>query len=182
MAIDPINEAWLPQIATVAALLRARTKGETSGGIEDDEVGTFDATTRPTHIQAEEMIRMAAGFLIKCTGPWLPESLRPLSRSVVSLRAAMLIELSYWPEQVETEQSPYEHIRDLYLEVQPTLCEMAADSVPDDLPTPSEGDPPLYYFGDGAYGWPPITPVVADPATETYVILGERPVIWWVST
>jgi hypothetical protein len=174
-----ITEDWLPSIARVAALLRARTKGTVDDLGDSEEVGTFDDTTRPNAAQAEEAIRLAAGMLVRCTGEWLPESLHELSKSVIALRAAMLIELSYWPEQLDTEQSPYEHIRDMYLEVQPTLCELASDSVPPTIPTPGSGDDPLYYFGDGVYGWPPQSEY--NPENETYLIRGERPVIWWLS-
>lgn len=44
-----------------------------------------------------------------------PTRLFPMVRSVVALRAAMQLDLSYFPEQVDNGQSPYEHLRDLYM-------------------------------------------------------------------
>lgn len=110
-------EFW-PAISDVGALLRARTT-DTNG----NELGTFTDATRPTAQQAEDMIGNAARDVAIKIGNDIPDNLVPAAQSLVTLKAAMYIELSYFPEQVATGRSPYEQYKALYDETLPSLIE-----------------------------------------------------------
>lgn len=114
------------QVVDVARLLRARTKDDAGR-----ELGTFTADTRPTAESVQGLIDMAVGWLRAKTGdafepglgddgvtavpsPYLP--LAPAAQGIVALRAAMLVELTYYPEQVRTDRSAYTEYKDLLAE------------------------------------------------------------------
>jgi hypothetical protein len=95
---------WLPEPQDVADLLRARTKDD-----ESNELGEWTAATRPTEDEVLGMIATAAGDLLAAVDQLRPtwEDPNRSARSLCARRAAMLIELSYWPEQVAAGQSAY---------------------------------------------------------------------------
>lgn len=99
---------WLPEPQEVANLLRARTKDD-----EGEELGYWSDRTRPTDDEVEGLIATAAGDLLAAADLLRPgyEDPHNSARSLCSRRAAMLIELSYFPEQVTTAQSPYTEYR-----------------------------------------------------------------------
>jgi hypothetical protein len=98
-----------PTVDQVANWIRARTK-DSSG----NEVGTFDAETRPTDTQVEGHIDDAYA-LVGVRLPALDDpalaGLLPAVAAVVALEAACQIEKSYWPEQVRSDRSPYTELR-----------------------------------------------------------------------
>jgi hypothetical protein len=106
----PIAESpyWLPSPQQVADLLRARTKDDNS-----TELGTWTANTRPTEYEVEGLIQTAAGDLLAAVDLLYPEYEDPdgAAGSLCTYRAAMLVELSYWPEQVQAQQSAYAEYR-----------------------------------------------------------------------
>lgn len=106
--IMPVAD-WTPLVEDVAALLRARTIDNNGA-----EVGTFNTDTRPTDTEADVVIAHAVDEISARVGLEIPEIVWPIAKRAASLRAAMLIELSYWPEQVRSQKSPYEHYRDMY--------------------------------------------------------------------
>lgn len=101
-----------PGVQDVAGLLRARTK--ILGG---KEAGTFNHQTRPTSTEVEGLIDDAVDEVLGKVQPIDP-TLPPGSgynapgsayerrvRGAVRLYAALLVELSYYPEQVKSGQS-----------------------------------------------------------------------------
>ena len=114
MTAPPVPDFW-PSPTDVAALLRARTQDD-----QDVEVGDWTDTTRPTVDQVIDLIARAAALVSMRTGALdaLPcanaDSIREATGYAISIQTAMLIELSYYPEQVDTPRSAYEHYRDLY--------------------------------------------------------------------
>jgi hypothetical protein len=175
VAAPPVSVVgWLPTVEDVAAYLRARTRDD-----EDEEDETFNNDTRPTEDQVLRLIGLAAGDLVMCAGAWLPEVLWPKAANVIALRAALMVELSFFPEQINTDQSPYSQLKELYDEDREELCGLAAAFRPPEVPgsTDEEG-PPLFYFGDGAgFGE---TTIEIVPENETMIIRGEDPVLdWW---
>jgi hypothetical protein len=108
---------WPATPDDVAALLRARTQDNT-----DVEVGAWTDETRPTLAEVERLLVMAQSIVVGQTGPLTPEVLVCASvndiltqaATVVALLAAMLVELSYFPEQVQSSRSAYEQYRDLF--------------------------------------------------------------------
>ena len=138
---------WLPLVDDVGELLRARTKDD-----QGNELGTFTDSTRPTKTEVEGYILKAAADLTSCAGDWLPETLYQTSRRVIATRAAMLVEISYWPEQINEDQSAYNQLKALFDEESGDLCRMAAEFRPDEIPGEtygSDGELPIYCFGDG---------------------------------
>ena len=93
----------------VADLLRARTKD--SNGTEQ---GKWTTDTRPTPAEVDNLITLAHGDVVAQTGAELDTRLAESARSMIALRAAMLVELSYWPEQVRSDRSAYPEYWRLY--------------------------------------------------------------------
>lgn len=100
---------WAPTVADVGAILRARTQQalEDGGG----EAGTFNTTTRPTAEQVTALIEQACSDVTADLGSTtLGERCEPLAKRACALSAAMLVELSYFPEQVASDHSPYDKL------------------------------------------------------------------------
>lgn len=102
----PSADSLIPDVSEVAALLRARTKD--SNG---NELGTFNDSTRPTGTEAQVLIAQAAAEVAMRVGPAPPADLLAVTRFAVALRAATLIESSYFPEQINAESSAYTTMR-----------------------------------------------------------------------
>jgi hypothetical protein len=108
-----------PTFQAVSDLMRTRTTDE-----RGEEVGLFtdDGRTRPTASQVTRLIEQANTMVLARTGSLDPEVLEcDTSESIISqanyvtaLLAACLIELSYFPEQIGTDRSPYEGYKDLF--------------------------------------------------------------------
>lgn len=85
-----------PAVADVAALIRARTK--IAGG---KEAGTFTNSTRPTSDQVDNLIEFALDDVLgKVQAPEAGTVYEARVRGAVALYAAVLVETSYFPEQV----------------------------------------------------------------------------------
>lgn len=104
---DPLR----PSVEDVAALLRARTKDA-----EGREVGTFNDETRPNAEQVELHIDAALGLVSLRIPLTVPEQWQPAVATLVAYRAALRIEKSYFPEQVRTDRSAYDQLREEYLD------------------------------------------------------------------
>lgn len=107
----PIVTDWAPTPESVAQILRARVK---DANMVEQEM--WNENTRPTLAQVEGIIETATGDIVAVLGVGndIPEQCRDGARGVAMLLAAMLIELSYWPEQVRSDRSPYQAYKDLY--------------------------------------------------------------------
>lgn len=99
---------YAPTVDQVGALLRARTKDKFG-----KEMGTFTANTRPTRAQAYQIIQSVADDIVGKYGA-IDAACQETAREAIKLKAAMEIELSYFPEQVATGRSPFEQYRELY--------------------------------------------------------------------
>ena len=120
--VPDVDVAYRPDPPEVARLLRARTKDS-----HGQEVGDWTADTRPTPEEVADLIDQAVGDVLAQLGPLYvvepvpPDSLpmlstlvTPAARTLVTLRAAMFVELSYFPEQVNSNRSAYEEYKRLY--------------------------------------------------------------------
>jgi len=99
---------WAPSPADVGAVIRARTK--TSVG---DEPGTFNSNTRPTGDQCWDLIDTAMSDIAAEMGD-IPDLVQDNARRVAALGAACLVELSFYPEQINSGRSPYPQIKAWY--------------------------------------------------------------------
>ena len=101
---------WRPTVNDVAALLRARTQALNT------ESGTFSEDTRPTKAQVQVLIGQAVNEVATRLGTdELPsDDVSAYARELVAIRAAMAVEISYFPEQTNIDQSAYEHLKELF--------------------------------------------------------------------
>jgi hypothetical protein len=103
--------AWAPGLSDVASHIPIRTK-DTSGSV----LGTFTDKTAPATAEAVSLLiakgvrRVRPMFASPITDPEQAETARDLA----ALWTAMLVELGLFPEQVNTEQSPYDRLKDLW--------------------------------------------------------------------
>jgi hypothetical protein len=102
--LDPAAD-WRPDIADVAALLRARTKDD-----KGEEHGTFDDSTRPTAIQVDILITNGCADVAAWVGYDVPEQLWNEARNLASIYAACQVEESYFPEQVASQRSVWDQL------------------------------------------------------------------------
>lgn len=107
---------FMPTVQQVANLLRARTTRLANTTRTDDiqvgdEVGTFDATTRPTSVQVQELISQA-GDMVAARFAGYYDDLEPGHiTQLTALRAAMLVESSFFPEQTSDGRGSYDQLR-----------------------------------------------------------------------
>jgi len=103
---------WRPWVADCAARLRARTM--TKGG---GEVGAFTDDTRPTAEQVESLIDQASSEVLRALKIRnVPAELYEDIRTLVTVRACMHIELSYFTNEIRSDVSPYRELKELYKE------------------------------------------------------------------
>lgn len=107
-AIPPVTSI-VPDISEVGSIIRARTKDHFG-----NELGTFTADTRPTDTEVQLLINKAYAEVVAHSDDDLPPKSYPAARSLIALKAAMLTELSYWPDQIPLNQSPYVQLRQQY--------------------------------------------------------------------
>ena len=193
--LTPVDPAELrPIVDDVARLIRARTKDD-----EGREVGTFTDKTRPTATQVEGHIDAALALVGTHLPPpaQLDEYFAPAVRALVAYRAALQIEKSYYPEQVRTDRSAYEQLRQEYLDDLNALRETIAAGGTDGAGAAghrahSEWTPTLLkvYGGFGDY-WPeaenpanwrlPLQPPREPPLDEDLPV-GDTPTKGWPPT
>ena len=104
----PVSD-YTPLVQDVANLLITRTKDQYG-----NETGTFSAVTRPTDTQVTNIINTVIDRVADFIGDDIPPALFDDAKGVVAERAAMQIELDYYPEQVETSRSPYDRLEKMY--------------------------------------------------------------------
>lgn len=117
----PPSPGFWPTTTDVAALLRARTK--VAGG---KTLGTFNDQTSPRADQVQVLIAEAADEVTGKVQP-IDYTLPPgggynapgsdyerRMRRAIALHTAILIEVSYFPEQVKNDQSPLSVYQGLY--------------------------------------------------------------------
>jgi hypothetical protein len=105
--------AWEATVEDVAALLPQRTKGEWG------KDGGFDEETTPTASQVQNLLdkakaRIAGKLNLKDGEDICPTGPIDLAKEVHALRAAMMVELTFFMNQLRTDQSPYEKIKEQY--------------------------------------------------------------------
>ena len=118
---------WLPDGSDVAALIRARTKDP-----DGRELGAFTDRTRPTAGQVDELVSMAAQAVHARIGWTIPDDRQEEARRLIALRAALNIELSYFPEQVTSGRSAYEPLKELYDEGIAAMLDALRDNTPNE--------------------------------------------------
>lgn len=129
---------WSPTPDDVGAEIRSRTTDDTG-----QELGTFTDETRPTVDDVYALIDAVTARIERRVGD-VPESLQPDARRVAALGVACRVELTFFPEQVATGRSPYNHMKAAYDEDLAELVTACHDYAGD----PTTGDVGLL-AGDG---------------------------------
>jgi len=125
-----------PTAATVAALLRSRTRDEYG-----DDTGEFDATTDPTLAEVEELITTAVDLVTPRLGPIPltdadPEPFVAMATAIAALRTGLLIEQAR-ADDIQPGQHPYASllgeynaaVRDWDVAVAPYLLKFGAITI-----------------------------------------------------
>lgn len=137
---------WAPTPAAVAAILRARVYAS-EGTVESAEVETWDATTRPTLSQVEELIDVACGELSTLMGGRTPctDGLLSSAAAAAVYRAAQLVEVSYYPEQTNADQSAFAALEKMWESASKSVALAVTDQCPlppiDGVSTADDGMP-----------------------------------------
>jgi len=100
---------YLPTLADVGAIMRARTKT-----VDGDEIGTFNDDTRPTGEEVHRIIMQAANDVTAPIDTDIPVGAYRWATQAIIYRTAKLIEISYFPEQIATGRSPYPEYNALF--------------------------------------------------------------------
>lgn len=150
--------AYTPSVQEVARHLRARTRSLTGA-----EVGTFDSTTVPTEEQVEAIIDMAMPFVSGMLGP-VPTSCEAGAQALAALKAAEMVEISYYPEQL-APGGTVSALRNLYADLLPSVQACVSSNGEGGGGSDGDGTPPSSCFydvddyngerGGGSFGVPP---------------------------
>lgn len=159
-ALPPVGEV-VPTSDDVAALLRARTKD-----LDGNELGIFNANTRPTNDEVEHLITLAYAEVTAQTGATLGARCMDAARALIAIRAAAWVELSYFPEQVRSDRSVYRELADQWTAGMPALIACVEGNAPG---AGEDGSTAGYRFGVlDVHGWTasPYYGVPAEPAPD----------------
>jgi hypothetical protein len=138
--------SWAPGVDDVGAILRARTINQFGS-----ELGTFNSTTRPTDVSVITLINQACADVQDAIGPTvnIPAQLIPSAMSLAALGTAMMIEIGFYPEQINSGRSPYPQLATQYTaklkNLQNAIVSLGGERPTDESMTPF-----------GAFGGPPI--------------------------
>jgi len=100
---------YVPSVSELGTLMRARTKDN-----QGNELGTFTENTRPTGEQAAQVLREAADDVMSPIDTSIPPRANRYARAAILYRAAMIVEISYYPEQIGSNRSPFQEYKAMY--------------------------------------------------------------------
>jgi len=109
MTITDPTDPYEATLESVGNLIMARTKDKYG-----NELGTFNADTRPTGDNVLEIIEQAADDVTTILDTDIPQGAYEYVRQAISLKAACIIERSYFPEQINNNRSPYPQLLEEY--------------------------------------------------------------------
>lgn len=95
---------WMPQVSDVADYIMSRTKDPTNGG---RLAGTFTSNTHPTAAQVARLLNKTTDRVANRMGWDLTGREAQVAGDMAALGAAMMVELNFFAEQINTDQSPY---------------------------------------------------------------------------
>jgi len=122
---------YKPSLEEVAAITLQRT-ADSLGNIS----GIFSSETRPTEEQAERIVEFALNDVIPMIGYQIPSNLWEGASNLVALRAAMLIEVTLYGQEIRNQISPYPYYKELFdtalVEIQEEVANEEAGGDPAD--------------------------------------------------
>jgi hypothetical protein len=158
------SAGYTPSVDDVAVLMRSRLKGEYV------ELDTFTDETRPTAAMVQSLIDQSVSIVSATFGSGLASRFNQSALALATLRTALLLEPSYFPEQARPDKSAWTQWKALYDEGMVSLIA----AVERDAQDGALGDGGIGEDEVGhnlpAYGFPANRPDVVDEA-----IYGVRP-------
>lgn len=148
---------YTPGLSDVGAVLYTRTRN--SAG---EEVGTFNSDTEPTDTQVEALIASAVDDIEAEFGSDLPTldvngttiDFSDRVKKLAALAAALQVELTYFPEQVAGNKSPYTQLKQQFDERLKRLQVQYEAAIGGTGDTGGEPGPQAQYnFPDVVQGW-----------------------------
>jgi hypothetical protein len=132
-------EVWVPSLREVAVHIRNRTIERATNKF----IGTFTDKTRPTEEEAWESITLALNDIEADTGRLDRTGISVVSwravRALAALRAAMIIERSYFSEQIGSNKSPYPGLERDWERRLPKVVDAVAEDIAGEVePTPDD--------------------------------------------
>jgi hypothetical protein len=140
---------YTPTLDQVAAHIMARTVNQY--GVRQ---GTFTPDTTPTDTEATAIIAETMNEIADIVGDDIPDFFWDDASSVAAIKVASQIELSFYPEQVQTNRSPYDRLLAKYEEAMVNLAKQVAgadDSSTGAVVSGPSATPQWSYPQDG--GW-----------------------------
>jgi hypothetical protein len=153
---------YTPTLEDVAALVPSRAKNQYG------RITTFDGTTQPTGTQVQSVIDRAVRSVYGRIGD-PADALLDMAKDIVALRAAMLVELTYFGDQIRSDRSPYAALQELYEEALTDYFAARGQLGPDLIPGTADDQLPYYSF-------PPPVPALGELLDDLDVIEGSGPV------
>jgi hypothetical protein len=131
---------WIPDLREVALHIRNRTVERATNQF----LGTFTTQTRPSSAEAEEVIEFAVDDVAADVGdpsdPRISVTGQKAIRALIALRAAMIIERSYYGEQIGTNKSSYPALERDWERRLPKVVDAIAEDLADEIEPTPEGD------------------------------------------
>jgi hypothetical protein len=100
-----------PSVQDLGSFMRART---TVAGSAGREAGAFTSQTRPTAVEAQKEIDRAQDMVLMEVGENIPTRLYGQTRWAVTLYAAMLVEIGFYRNEVNKDQSAFAQYQQMY--------------------------------------------------------------------
>jgi hypothetical protein len=113
---------YLPTVQQVADVLQVRTRNKFGVMLKN-----FTAETTPTDLDVDRMINDSVTFVADVIGDTVPDRMIDDAQHLVAIRTAMMIEVSYFAEQIASSRSPYPYLKELYDEELARLQQAASD-------------------------------------------------------
>lgn len=108
--LTQVPASAVPDPEDVAVLLRERLYLDS--GVQEI---TFTGKTRPDAASAAKLIEFAAADVASRVGMAIPEQHLPEARRLAALQAAALIESSFFPRELDSDQSAYRQYTAMFL-------------------------------------------------------------------
>jgi hypothetical protein len=125
------SELFRPSTRMVAAYIKNRTVDS-----NNNYLGDFTSATVVTDAEVEELITVAKQRVLRKLdadpNEPIPVESHLAITSAIALYTAMLVELTKFSEQIQTNRSPYPHLFDLWKEMWPDLVEDVTGVPPTD--------------------------------------------------
>lgn len=134
---NAVAPSFSPSVEDVAALVPSRAKGQYG------RITTFDSTTQPTGTQVQAIIDRALRSVYGRIGTPVP-ALNDMATDIVAMRAAMLVELTFFGDQIKSDRSPFAALQELYEEALTDYFAARGQLGPDQTPGTADDQIPYY--------------------------------------